>query len=416
MTAPGSSAVNPPLSRLAVIGVAAAAGLVPLNSTMIAVALPSLADDFDISVGRASILITVYLVAMLLGQPLSGRISDRIGNRRLVNIALIGFAGFSLACAASSSFGMLLAARGGQAAFASALSPSVQSLLRTATAPADRGRMFGILGSVLGVGAAGGPVIGGAITELFGWQAIFLVNVPVAAVALVVSLRLGSADRTGTKSSKESEQAGATAPILNRVFVSAFSAQAFSTQAQYTLLLLTPVILSARGWSSGSVGLALSALTVGMIAFGPAGGRVGDRRGRRYPVLVGLALASASMVILLIAGANVASVLFVLVLLGFGIGLGVAVPNFMTAALDSVPERRAGSAAGVFSMSRYVGSITTSVALTAFVATDASGSRVLFAIAVVSMGLAMLVSLWLPTQSPRPGEEHSQPSPRLNRR
>ena len=61
MTAPESSAVHPPLSKLAVIGVGAAAGLVPLNSTMIAVALPSLAEDLDISVGRASILITVYL-------------------------------------------------------------------------------------------------------------------------------------------------------------------------------------------------------------------------------------------------------------------------------------------------------------------------------------------------------------------
>ena len=67
-------------------------------------------------------------------------------------------------------------------------------------------------------------------------------------------------------------------------------------------------------------------------------------------------------------------------------------------------------------MSRYVGSITTSVALTAFVATDASGSRVLFAIAVVSMALAMLVSFWLPTQSQRHGEEHSQVSSRLSRR
>jgi MFS family permease len=398
MTAAESSVVTPPLSRLAVIGVAAAAALVPLNSTMIAVALPSLAEDFGISVGRASIFITVYLVAMLLGQPLSGRISDRIGDRRAVNVALIGFGAFSLACGASGSFGTLLVARGGQAAFASALSPSVQSLLRTGTSPSERGRMFGILGSVLGVGAAAGPVIGGALTELFGWQAIFLVNLPVVAVALLVSLRLGSVDRPDDRASIGVKQAGPTAPIVNRVFLASFSAQAFSTQAQYTLLLLTPVILTARGWGSGSIGVVLSSLTVGMIVFGPLGGRAGDRHGRRLPVLVGLALASGSMVLLLIAGASVRPVLLVLALLAFGVGLGGAVPNFMTAALDSVPETRAGTAAGVFSMSRYVGSISTSVALAAFVATDASGSRVLFAIAVLSMSLAMLVAGWLPTQ------------------
>lgn len=398
MTASEASATGPPLSRLAVIGVAAAAGLVPLNSTMIAVALPSLADDFDISVGRASILITVYLVAMLLGQPLSGRVSDRIGNRRLVIVALIGFALFSLVCAASTSFGMLVAARGAQAAFASALSPSVQSMLRTGTAPDDRGRMFGILGSVLGVGAAGGPVIGGALTEIFGWQAIFLVNLPVVAVALLVAIRVRSADRTSSEPTHRSAQRQATAPILNRVFVASFSAQAFSTQAQYTLLLLTPIILTARGWNSGSVGLVLSALTVGMIVFGPPGGRSGDRRGRRTPVLVGMTLATASMLVLLIAGATVAAVLLVLALLAFGIGLGTAVPNLMTAALDSVPEERSGSAAGIFSMSRYVGSITTSLAVTALVADDASGSRVLFAAAVASMTLATLCAGWLPSE------------------
>ncbi len=395
MTAPDLPASAPPLSRLGVVGIAAAAGLVPLNSTMIAVALPSIADDFDISVGRVSILITVYLVAMLLGQPLSGRVSDRVGNRRSVNAALVGFAAFSVACAASGSFGFLVAARGGQAAFASALAPSVQSLLRTGTEPAERGRMFGILGSVLGVGAAGGPVIGGGLTELFGWQAIFLVNIPVVAVALTASVRSGGSSFEPSVSSPLKREHG-PGRIANRVFAASFSAQAFSTQAQYTLLLLTPIILTARGWKSGSIGIMLSALTVGMIVFGPAGGRAGDRLGRRTPVMGGLAFATVSMVVLFFAGAGISPTLLVVTLIVFGIGLGVATPNFMTAALESVPESRAGSAAGVLSMSRYVGSITTSVAVTAFVSTDAGGSRILLGMAVVSMAMAIWMAVWMP--------------------
>ncbi len=397
MTAPDSLATTSPLSKLGVVGIAAAAGLVPLNSTMIAVALPSIADDFNISVGRVSILITVYLFAMLLGQPLSGRISDRIGNRRSVNVALIGFAAFSVACAASGSFGVLVAARGGQAVFASALAPSVQSLLRTGTASADRGRMFGILGSVLGVGAAGGPVIGGGLTELFGWQAIFLVNLPVVAVALLVSLRIGASSTAPSTTSPRHHHDHTQGRIINRVFAASFSAQAFSTQAQYTLLLLTPIILTARGWESGSVGIMLSSLTVGMIVFGPAGGRAGDRLGRRSPVMVGLVFAALSMTALLVAGASVSPFVLVVTLMAFGVGLGIATPNFMTAALESVPESRAGSAAGVLSMSRYVGSITTSLAVTAFVSTDAGGSRVLLGMAVASMALALLVAMWLPS-------------------
>jgi len=396
MTEPDSSVAAAPLSRLGVVGVAAAVGLVPLNSTMIAVALPTIADDFGISVGRASILITVYLVAMLLGQPLSGRISDRVGNRRSVNVALVGFAVFSVGCAASTSFGALVAARAGQAIFASALAPSVQSLLRSGTAPAERGKMFGILGSVLGVGAASGPVVGGVLTELFGWEAIFLVNLPVVAVALVVSIRLGAVSGDESASPEAAAPAG---QILNRVFNVSFSAQALSTLAQYTLLLLTPIILTARGWESGSIGLVLSALTVGMIVFGPAGGRAGDRSGRRRPSLVGLTIGMVAMAVLLAAGADVEPILLIAMLTLFGIGLGVAVPNFMTAALESVPEARTGSAAGVLSMSRYVGSITTSLAVTAFVATDAGGTRTLFAMATASMALAMVVSIWLPSRT-----------------
>ncbi len=398
-----------PLSRWGVIGVAAAVGLVPLNSTMIAVALPTIADDFEISVGRASILITVYLVAMLIGQPLSGRLSDRIGDRRSVNIALLGFAAFSVACAVSGSFSTLVVARGGQAVFASALAPSVQSLLRSGTAPEERGRMFGILGSVLGVGAASGPVVGGALTEIFGWQAIFLVNLPVVVIALIVSIRLGA------MAGDNNEPPGPAAPhgrILNRVFTASFSAQALSTLAQYTLLLLTPIILTARGWESGSIGLMLSTLTVGMIVFGPAGGRAGDRSGRRRPIFFGLAIAMAAMAGLLLAGVDVNPVLLAVMLTVFGIGLGVAVPNFMTAALESVPHSRTGSAAGVLSMSRYVGSITTSLAVTVFVSTDAGGSRILFAMATVSMALAMVVATWLPG-SPTAPPAASGPTPDL---
>ena len=67
-----SQVAAPKLSTAALLGIGAAAGLVPLNSTMIAVALPRITDDFDISTGTASILVTVYLVAMLVGQPLAG--------------------------------------------------------------------------------------------------------------------------------------------------------------------------------------------------------------------------------------------------------------------------------------------------------------------------------------------------------
>ncbi len=389
------------LSTASVLGIAAAAGLVPLNSTMIAVALPQIASDFDMSTGRASLLVTVYLVAMLVGQPIAGRLGDAFGNQRMVNLALVGVIGCSVIAAASSTFVMLASARVAQAAFSAALVPAVQSLLRSASPPEQSGQVFGLMGSVLGVGAASGPVVGGLLTQAFGWQAIFLFNIPVAAAALFVSTRLGAGE-SSTPIASAARTSGDEAPgdvrrIVNPVFASAFSVQALSTLAQYALLLLTPIILDARGWESGRIGLVLSALTVGMIVTGPLGGRLGDRLGRRQPTQAGLAIAAVSVFVLLLGGRTTATIILVVGLAVFGVGLGTATPNMTTAALESVPPRRTGAAAGVLSTSRYVGSIVTSVVVSIVVTGDASGTRIVFALATAAMLMAIVLANRFPS-------------------
>jgi MFS family permease len=116
------------VSAFTIVGIALASALVPLNSTMIAVALPTLSKEFDIARGDAAVLVTIYLAAMLIGQPLSGRLADVIGARRLGIIAVSGFGLCSAAAMLAPTFGVLVAIRAGQAIFASGLSPSVQSL------------------------------------------------------------------------------------------------------------------------------------------------------------------------------------------------------------------------------------------------------------------------------------------------
>jgi MFS family permease len=381
-----------------ILGIAAAAGLVPLNSTMIAVALPAITDDFEVSTATATTLITIYLVVMLVGQPIAGRITDAFGARRSVLVALVGLAAFSFGAAIAPSFEVLLVARALQAMCAATLSPGAQSLLRSISSPDQQGRVFGILGSVLGTGAALGPVVGGVLVQAFGWQAIFLVNVPIAAMALLTARRSHVTtppvdDRQATVDHEER--------ILNRVFVVGFSAQALSTQAQYALLLLTPIVLDARGWEAGPIGLVLSALTLGMIVMGPIGGRAGDERGRRLPATIGLTVASTAIVALLLGGPSIAPIVMVAALAVFGVGLGATTPNLMSAALGSVPAARAGAAAGILSMSRYVGSIGTSLLIAGFVTADANGTRVVLGISAICMILAILVSRGLPDGGPR---------------
>jgi len=393
-------------STFTIVGIALASALVPLNSTMIAVALPTLADEFDITKGHAAILITVYLVAMLVGQPTSGRIADHIGARRLALIAVAGFGACSAAAMFAGTFAVLVAIRAGQAVFASALSPSVQALLRRVTDADTRGRAFGLQGSVIGVGAGLGPALGGLLLAGFGWRALFAVNLPIVVVVLIVLRRSvpDTVDRLDTRATPatvgdshgESPAADVETPLANPTFVAAFSTQALSVLAQYALLLITPMVLDDRGWSSGEVGLAVTALTLGMIVMSPIGGRLGDEWGRRRPVMLGLLGATLAVAVSAAFGTDVASALLIATLLGFGLGYGIASPSILTAGIEAAPERRVGLAAGLLSMSRYVGSIVASVLLAVVVSDDAEGIGTMLVISSVALVISLLTASRLP--------------------
>jgi MFS family permease len=381
-----------------IAGIALASALVPLNSTMIAVALPRIARDFDISKGTTSVLVTVYLVAMLFGQPLAGRVCDLVGARRLAIVAAAGFGLFSAAAMVAGSFWQLVTLRALQAAFASALVPSVQAMLREAVPARQRGRAFGVQGSVLGVGAGLGPVIGGLATAAFGWRSIFGVNLPVvAAVLYVLRRRVAPSTRPSVHDASIASDAGDdSVQVSSSVFRAAVSTNALSTLAQYGLLLVVPIVLDARGWSAASIGVALSCLTLGMVVTGPYGGRLGDAHGRRRPVVIGLIVTLVAVAGSAVGGDHVPSALLVLTLLLFGLGLGVASPSLMTAGIEAAPLARIGSAAGLLSASRYVGSIASTFVLAGVVRDDGSGLAMLLGVCAASLAVSLAVARRLP--------------------
>ena len=381
---------------ITIAGIALASALVPLNSTMIAVALSSIARDFDISKSHASVLITLYLVAMLVGQPLAGRLADALGARRLATLAVIGFGSCSIGAMTSTSFGLLVVLRALQATFAAALSPSVQAMLREVVPSQERGRAFGLQSSVIGVGAGLGPVIGGLATAAFGWRAIFGVNLPIV-IAVLYVLRRHTPAPTVARGHRPTGAGDLSAPpIFNRVFSAACSTQALSTFAQYTLLLAVPIVFDSRGWSAATTGLALTALTLGLVVMGPFGGRQGDVRGRRQPVLVGLSVTLIAVAASAVVGDNAPSWLLVTTLALFGLGLGVATPSIMTAGIEAAPERRIGAAAGVLSASRYVGSIAATVMLAGVVRDDGEGLSLMLSVCAITLVLALAGARWLP--------------------
>lgn len=405
---------------------------------MVAVALPKLARAFGIERGRAAVLITVYLAAMLLGQPLAGRVSDAFGAKRVVMISLVGFAACSTGAALSPTFGWLITARGWQAVFASALAPSVQSMLRSLTPDEERGHTFGILGSVIGVGAAAGPIVGGALVGTFGWKSIFLANLPVTAIAIGALSRVkpptsGERNRPSTRGPEATERGRQTIDeqlpnqkelklesplvlsnlpsngdtqeqrrsryLLQPTYLAAVTAQAFSNFANYSLLLIAPIVLDHRGWGSGTTGLALSSLTIGLIVMSPPGGRYGDDMGRRRAIIIGLCFALLATALLAPFDVGVPAAVLIAALALFGIGLGFASPSILAAGLGTVPSEHSGSAAGFLSASRYVGSIAATLFLSAFVADDGSGARVLYVASAVALMTAIGAASKMPVPS-----------------
>ena len=142
--------------------------LAPLNSTMIAVALPDVMDDFNVGVASAGWLITAYLAAMASLQPVAGKLGDRLGRRRLVLGGLPAFGGTSIGAALAPSLWVLLAFRTLQAAAGALIVPNGAALLPEAVLEERRGSSFGALGAAIALAAGLGPPIGGVLVEAAG--------------------------------------------------------------------------------------------------------------------------------------------------------------------------------------------------------------------------------------------------------
>ena len=396
---------------LLLVGVALGGILAPLNSTMIAVALPELRDAFDIGHGTIAWLVSAYLIAMAVAQPVGGRLSDQFGRKRVYRIGLVAFLVCSLAAAFSPNFTVLVVFRTGQALAGAVLIPNGMAMLRESVPVHSLGRIYGLNGALIGVSAAVGPLIGAGLLAIGSWRLLFLVNVPVVAVALLLSLWLPYEDSpseeepqidlrgaavlalllitlTFVLSSMRIDRSAAawglafgllvlfsvgflwsqrtaSLPVVQwqlfrlRSFVGATTNVMLSNLVMYTTLLTIPFFVrEVQGGSVARSGLLLGAMSILMVVVAPISGRVSDAVGRRWPALVGSFVAFVAILYLLAGLTEDVSFGYVAIGLALlGVGLGLAFGPATTAAIESAPMRLAGSAAGTNSMMRYIGSI-----------------------------------------------------------
>jgi DHA2 family methylenomycin A resistance protein-like MFS transporter len=280
--------------------------------------------------------------------------------------------------------------------------PNGLALVREDTPGESLGSRLGLIGAALTLGAAAGPPLGGGLLAAWGWRAIFLVNVPAAGLAILLSVRALPRGRVPLPVEPTQRRLGRLPPAL----VAAGSAIALSNLAMYVMLLSIPLLLDRRpGVGSGEVGLVLACLSFTTAAVSPVGGRLSDRVGRRAPAVAGAIVVALSLIALALDPA-MATIAVAVALLVAGTGIGLMTPALQTAAIESVAVDDAGTAAGLAATSRYVGSIAGTVLLAGALAPDPTGTggfgllyATLAGCAAASLGAALL----LPGRRPAPG-------------
>jgi EmrB/QacA subfamily drug resistance transporter len=395
---------------LALAALAVAQFMVFLDETVVNVALPSIKADLGFSQATLGWVVSAYIVVFGGLVLAGGRAADIFGRRRIFMAGTAIFGVASLLDGLATSQGMLLGARIAQGVGAALATPAALALvIALFPVAAERVKALSIWGALSGLGFAIGILIGGAITDAASWRWVFLINIPVAAVSLIIVPRLIAESRAAGRRGFDlagavTVTAGMTtlvytlvkapdygwgsptshvlfaaaagllavfaviqrrsaAPMIPAWFLHRRAAMVpnllqflLGTTAISTLFLLTLYTQQVLGYSPLRAGLAYLPLAAGVASATAAANRLVGRVGPRPLAVAGLAIAAAGMVWLGHAPAAAsywADVLPAMTVLGLGAGLSFV--SITTAALARVEDAAAGLASGLLSTMVQIG-------------------------------------------------------------
>ena len=182
------SVSDPPLSprqrTQALAGMLLAMFLAALDQTVVATAGPDMQRTLNIDASLYTWITTGYLVSSTVLVPVYGKASDLYGRKRIVVFGVVLFLVASALCGLSQNTGQLIAFRVLQGAGSASLFTSAFAVVADLFPPSERGKYTGLFGAVFAVSSLVGPLLGGFITDLFGWHWVFFINLPIGAIAL----------------------------------------------------------------------------------------------------------------------------------------------------------------------------------------------------------------------------------------
>lgn len=376
------------------------AALTPLNSTMVAVALPALSMEFNALPSTVTLfVVTGYLVATIVAQLPAGSIADRAGYSRALTWGRLMFgAGAAVGVFAQSLtavvLGRLLMAAGG-----ALIIPTAMALLRISYPAERRARAFGVMGGVMGGAAAVGPALGAWMTDHFGWRSLFLINVPLLLLSWLLQPRVHDEHPAARRT-----QPGYLSLLRNRPFMAGAGVISTQNLAMYSLLIQVPFLFGGSEGADAGLGLALIAMTLTMAVTSPLGGWLVEWVGVKLVVATGglVGALGVTALSLLPAAASARQVGARLLLVGLGLGLATGPAN--ASAITAVPPEQSAIASAAMSMMRYFGAIAGTLILSlAFGTGEAAVARQHLAlwIFVAALVISALLGATLP---PMPGQ------------
>lgn len=395
--------------RLTLLATSIGLFMIFLDATIVNVALPDIADEFNAGEQGLQWVVAAYSLTMGMFIMSAATLCDRLGRRRMLTAGTMLFAVASALCAAAPSLLVLNLGRGLQGVGAAIVNVASLALVSAAFPDSkSKARAIGLWTAVASVGLAIGPTVGGFLTEASGWRAIFLVNVVVGAAGVVMVLAFVEESRdptargldlpgqllfiaavgTLTYALIEGPHTGWTSPLIIGLLVTAaalgvsfvlfelhaadpmmdvrvFRDEVYSVAivtlfvvmfAVYGLLLVvTQYFQNVQAYSPERAGVLMLAYTVPTIIFAPIAGALTARGGGRGPTLAGVALLAAGLV-LVAAGIGGALAILLIGLMLTGTAAGLAIAPTTNEAMASVPASRSGMASGIMSAQRALGS------------------------------------------------------------
>jgi EmrB/QacA subfamily drug resistance transporter len=398
--------------------------IVSMDATIVNVAIPSIRTDLHASPSQLQWVVDVYTLVLASLLMLSGATGDRFGRRRVFQIGLVVFAVGSLLCSLAPNIETLIIARLLQAVGGSMMNPVALSIIsQVFTGRVERARALGFWGAVVGISMALGPVVGGFLIELISWRAVFWINLPICAAAILLTAIF--VPETKSKTMRNIDPVGQGLAVLflfglvftliegpgygwsnpRVVAVAVVAVIAFVAFLRYEskrhdpfidlrffrstpfasatliaicafsawgafLFMMSLYLQGERGYSAMHTGLIYAPIAIGALIFSPISGRMVGRFGARPSLLASGVLITIASVLLTFLTKTTPVWGLLVTFAVFGMGFSMVNAPLTNVAVSGMPLDRAGAASAVTSTSRQIG-VSIGVALCGSIAGSA---------------------------------------------